>query len=444
MSSLPSSSRAATDVLVIGGGPAGSTIATLLRRKGLSVRLVEKDRHPRFHIGESLLPMNMPILDQLGVTEQVAAIGVRKLGADFPTRNERGYNTFEFRRTLNPTPGFAYQVKREEFDELLFRHAAREGVDTLEDCQVASVAFDADGATATVRQGQSANETLRARYVVDATGRDTLLGRQFDLKRKSRAHQSAALFAHFRGVTRRPGEDAGNISVYRFAHGWVWVIPLRDDITSVGAVCSPEYLKHKRGRGAEFLIETLGGIDNLSERLAGAELVGHLHATGNYSYACSRMAGPRWLMVGDAYAFVDPIFSSGVFLAMNSAVLAADVVEAALREPAREPALQSAYARTIREGVDAFSWFIHRFTSPAMRYLFANPRNNWRLEEALISMLAGDVFRDGGVRKRLRLFKAIYFVTALGMWREQWRHYRARGAGIEARFEGGTTGQDHA
>jgi flavin-dependent dehydrogenase len=440
-----SENAARTDVLVVGGGPAGSTIATLLRRQGHAVMLVERDRHPRFHIGESLLPMNLPIFERLGVLDRVAAIGVKKLGADFPTRrNARGYNTFAFARTLNPGYGYAYQVKREELDKMLFDHAAETGVDTHQETRVESVDFDADGVSAIARRADGSTLPIRARYLVDASGRDTFLGGRMGLKGKSGKHQSAALFAHFSGVQRRPGEDAGNISVIRFAHGWVWMIPLRDDVTSIGAVCWPEYLKTRRGKSEEFLIETLREIPDVWSRMADAKVVGNSHVTGNYSYTCTAMSGPRWLMVGDAYAFVDPIFSSGVYLAMNSATLAADVVDGALREPSRERALQRAYEARVRRGLRQFQWFIYRFTSPAMTQLFANPRNALRLEEATISMLAGDVFGGFAVRSRLLLFKFLYYTTALTLWPRQWSDYRRRRRQLGERFAGGTTGQDHA
>lgn len=437
-------SPGACDVVIAGGGPAGCTIATLLARKGWRVRLFEKDAHPRFHIGESLLPMGMPILERLGVLAEAEAIGVRKLGADFPAANERGYNVFRFARALNDSWPHALQVRRDQFDELLWRNAGKAGVDAREGHRVETIAVDGGAVTVTVARPDGARDTLAARYFIDATGRDTFLGDRLKLKRKNPRHQSAALFAHFRGATRRPGEDAGNISIYRFEHGWVWLIPLPDDLMSVGAVCYPEYLKQKKGRGAEFLLDTLRGIPDLWPRLEHAELVGNLHATGNYAYACTAFAGPRWLAVGDACAFVDPIFSSGVFLAMNSAELGAELVDSVLREPARERALQARYTRTLEAGLKCFSWFIERFTTPAMRHLFANPRNAWRLEEALISLLAGDVFRDGGVQRRLRLFKVIYYLHALAMWRQQWPHLGLLRRQAKVSFSGGTTSQDHA
>ena len=433
-----------SDVLVVGGGPAGSTIAALLARKGLKVVLVERDRHPRFHIGESLLPMNMPILDRLGLCERLHEIGVKKLGADFPADNERGYNVFRFERCLNPTWPHAYQVRRDEFDKMLFDHAGASGATTVQDTRVGRIEFGAEGgATAELTSGD-ATSIHRTRYVVDATGRDTLLGSQLRLKRRNPQHQSAALFAHFNGVERRTGDDAGNVSVIRFEHGWVWMIPLRDGCVSVGAVCSPEYLKQRDVSKDEFLMRTLRGIPEVWKRMGSAQIAGNLHATGNYSYACTRMSGRNWLMVGDAYAFLDPIFSTGVFLAMHSAEAAVEVVAGALAAPARERALQRRYEREVKNGLSALSWFIFRFTTPAMTYLFRNPRNVMRVEEAMISMLAGDVFRDGGVRWRLRIFKLLYLITSLGRLRPSFASFFRRRRQATMSFSGGTTRQDSA
>ncbi len=431
-------------MIVVGGGPAGCTVATFLARQGWSVTLLEKERHPRFHIGESLLPMNLPILQRLGVLEAVERIGVRKIGADFPAPTPDGYNVFRFARALDPSWPHAFQVRRDEFDTLLFENARAGGVSAWQGHRVTELDLGADAVTVSGQSDDGVQFACRARYLVDATGRDTLLGNRLRLKRRSGRHQSAALFAHFRGVERRPGDDAGNISIYRFGHGWVWLIPLRDGITSVGAVCWPDYLKQRRGDNREFLLQTLQSIPQLWRRMEHAEITGNLHATGNYSYACTRMAGHRWIMAGDAYAFVDPIFSSGVYLAMHAAEEAAGVVDGALRDPASERARQRAYRRQVEHGLATLSWFIHRFTSPAMQKLFDNPRNDLQLEQAMISMLAGDVFRDYGVHWRLRVFKAIYFATALGDLQAQFRSFLGRRRQAGALFSGGTTGQDPA
>jgi len=401
--------------------------------------MLEKSRHPRFHIGESLLPMNLPILERLGVLEQVRAIGTHKPGAEFPV-DEVNYNTFRFERAIDAQFGYAFQVKREEFDQLLFEHAKANGVDAREQVKVERIEFGPDGrpagALATDADGQPVR--VRMRYLVDASGRDTLLGAQLKLKRKNALHQSAAIFSHFTGVTRREGEDAGNITVQRFAHGWMWLIPLRQDVMSIGAVCFPDYLKTRRGDNEDFLMRTLESEPAAWDRMANAQRVAPVHVTGNYSYTCTRMTGPGWVMVGDAYAFVDPVFSSGVYLGMNSGEQAADVVDGALRDPAREAALQQAMERRLKRGLKHFQWFIYRFTTPVMRHLFNHPRNAWQVEQAVISMLAGDVFDNRKVLRRLRIFRAIYAITALQLAPQALRGWLLRRRQVGVSISGDT------
>lgn len=422
------------DVLVIGGGPAGSTVSTFLARRGWRVTQLEKARHPRFHIGESLLPMNMPILQRLGAFEKVAAIGVYKRGADFPKDDgQGGYNTFAFDRAYDMKFPHAFQVKRQDFDKVLFEHAREHGVDAREGVKVERVEFDADHKPVVYARDIDAapgtgEHIFRPRYLVDASGRDTFLGNKFKLKHKNEKHQSAAVFSHFRGVTRREGEDVGNISIYRHDHGWMWLIPLPNEVMSIGAVCYPDYMKTRQGDTEGFLMRTLALEPDVAERMQGAERVGDVHVTGNYAYECSRMSGPNWVLVGDAYAFVDPMFSSGVYLGMHGAERTATMVDAVLREPARERELQKALERHLNAGISEFKWFIYRFTSPTMRYMFANPRNTFQIEQAVIGMLAGDVFDTPAIRRRLRMFRFFYLLTAIGMWpraaRNWWRRRR--------------------
>jgi flavin-dependent dehydrogenase len=431
------------DVLVVGGGPAGSTIATLLARKGWRVTMLEKARHPRFHIGESLLPLNVPILERLGVLEQVRAIGVLKAGADFPN-DDGSYNVFRFRDALDAKVDYAFHVKREEFDQLLFEHARANGVDAREAVKVERIETDAAGRPALVHAtGPDGALRFAPRHVVDCSGRDAWLGSRLGLKRRNPRHASAAVFSHYEGVRRREGDDAGNISIYRHAHGWAWLIPLRDGTTSVGAVCFPDYLKTRQGDTEGFLHRTLQTIPELAQRMGGARRVAPVHVTGNYAYDCSRMHGPGWTLVGDAYSFVDPMFSSGVYLAMHGAEQAAGTLDAVLRAPAEEARLQGELQRRLDAGLDEFKWFIYRFTSPTMQALFAHPRNVLQVEQAVVSMLAGDVFDARPVLRRLRVFRALYALSALRMAPRALRGWLRRRRQVRMGFEGETLQMEH-
>ena len=434
------------DVAVIGGGPAGSTAAALLARRGHRVIVLEKAHHPRFHIGESLLPMNLPLFERLGVLEQVRALGVVKPGADFEADNERGYNSFAFRRAIGDSPPHAYQVWRADFDRMLFEHARACGADAREGHE--AVQCEQLGPRATrleVRTDAGASYRIEARYVVDASGRDTFLSGRRRLRRRNKRHQSAAIFGHFRGAEPRSGEDAGNISIYRFEHGWMWMIPLPAGVMSVGAVCRPDYLKQRRGPTLEFLLATLKRNAALWRRVEHAELIGNqVHVTGNYSYDSRQIGGPGWVLVGDAFAFVDPVFSSGVYLAMCGAEQAAHAVDVALRAPAAEKALLRRLERRYRSGIRRFSFFIYRFNDPVMARLFRQPSNRLQIEQGMISMLAGDLFDTPRVLWRLQFFKLVYALGCLRDWR-RWRAERGyRLSQARTRFTGGNTPLDRA
>jgi flavin-dependent dehydrogenase len=431
------------DVAVVGGGPAGSTAATLLARRGYKVIALEKARHPRFHIGESLLPMNLPVFERLGVLDKVRALGIFKPGADFEADNDRGYNTYAFARAIGNSPPHAYQVWRQDFDKMLYDHARESGADAREGHEVLSI--DQIGPRETrleVRTDEGRSYGIQARYLVDASGRDAFLSARKKLRRKNGQHQSAAIFGHFRGAALRAGEDAGNISVYRFDHGWMWMIPLPDGVMSIGAVCRPEYLKQRKGRTVEFLMDTLHLSPGLKKRIEGAELISEVRVTGNYSYDSTQMGGPGWVMVGDAFAFLDPVFSSGVYLAMSGAEQAAAAVDTALREPRREKGLLRKLERRQRAGMARFSFFIYRFNGPVMTQMFREPRNTWQLEQGVISMLAGDLYDTPKVLRRLSLFKLVYAIAGLRDWRRWRSEHKYRLAQARSEFTGGNTPLD--
>ncbi len=414
------------DVLVIGGGPAGSTVSTYLRREGWNVVLLEKDQHPRFHIGESLLPRNLPIFDELGVAEKIRNIGVLKRGADFTLPGESAHVLADFSKALDQSPPTAYQVKRAEFDEVLLRHAQESGVVVHERTKATSIRFEGDEkAIVESRNDKGETKTWEARFLVDASGRDTFLGNRFDLKVKNPNHESAAIFAHFENVTFRPGDEAGNISMYFFKHGWYWFIPLRGNIMSIGAVCRPAYLKSRKVEIKQFLMDTLALCPELSDRIRGATLASDVMTAGNFSYDSKRMYDKNYLLVGDAYAFIDPVFSTGVFLAMSSARSGAATITAYLRNPAGRQRRLADHQRRVRHWLRTYSWFIYRFTSPAMKRLITTRRNPYGLKSAAISILSGDTTMTPSRRIRITAFKAIYYLFTLQAWQQSrdWRRH---------------------
>jgi flavin-dependent dehydrogenase len=432
----------ACDVLVIGGGPGGSSAASLLAQKGYRVVLLEKARHPRFHIGESLLPANLPIMEQLGVAAQVRAIGMEKWGAEFVSYHDARSQEFRFARAWDKSLPLAYQVRRSEFDEILVRRAAQLGAQVIEGCRVRDVDF-LDGERGVRVRGEhedGRSETWTADTVIDASGRDTFLGNQLQAKRRNKKHNSAALYAHFAGARRDCGKRAGNITIYWFDHGWFWSIPLVDGATSIGAVVWPYYLKTRNTSVREFFLATIALCPPLAERLRGATLISDVEATGNYSYACDRSHGANYLLIGDAFSFIDPVFSSGVMLAMNGGVAAAEAIHTCRTQPARSRAALERFDRISRHGPKQFSWFIHRVSNPTMRELFLDPKNVLRLEEALLSMLAGDIFGRTPIWGRLRLFKALYYILSLANPSRSFRAWRLRASNIRSEAEHMTSG----
>ncbi len=432
------------DVIVIGGGPAGSTVSSLLAEKGWQVALLEKDTHPRFHIGESLLPMNLPIFERLGVLDQIKEIGITKHGAEFNSDyHPNQTHTYYFKNAMNKGHPYAFEVRRSEFDHLLLKNSAVKGVHVQENTRVTDIDFKQKDSCIVYATGPDDNkQEWRARFVIDASGRSTFLSRKLGYKTRHPKHNSAAIFGHFDNVVRRTGDDEGNISIYWFEHGWFWMIPLKDGAMSVGAVCLPEYFSNRKSKSDDFLWETIKLCPEVYNRMKNSSINGNASCTGNFSYLSTKMHGDKFMLIGDAYAFVDPVFSSGVYIAMSSACAASDAVDTYLRDPKKGYRLFKQHEKYINNGLKIITWFIYRFTSPPLHKLFMEPSNRFRMEEAVISMLGGDIFDHSPVRRPVRYFKFFYYMMFLLNFRRSWWNRKVRSKSIGKAFNDESSHQD--
>ncbi|MBY8974895.1 tryptophan 7-halogenase [Rhodobacteraceae bacterium NNCM2] len=400
------------DVLVIGGGPGGSAAAIRLVQAGLKVVVVEKERHPRFHVGESLLPFSLPMLEELGVLDRVREIGVFKPGAEFISPDGQKNTVFNFDRALLGGPGHAYQVRRETFDHLLFKRAGEVGAVTLEETTATVISCDDSGAVVATHGPGEAQNLYHADFLVDASGRSTVIARMQNEKKPDPRNTSAAIFGHFRDVPRCDGARGGNIRIYLNDKGWMWQIPISDEITSLGMVAPGDEMAARGNSIEAFFRERTSRNPEFAKLIEHATPVDRLHATGNFSYRSGRASGPGHIKVGDAYGFIDPIFSTGVHLALISAFRAADVVVKSRKNPTARARLLEAYDRGILRQHTYVSWFIYSIEDPAFRHMLLNPKDVLGIERAVISLLAGDFRPDFRLRARMWLFKLIRRVIA--------------------------------
>ncbi len=410
------------DVLIVGGGPAGSTAAALLAKQGRSVTLVEKEAHPRFHIGESLLPRNLDIMDRLGVLDEVKRIGVHKPGAEFVSDRTGRSCPFPFAHALSRDRTFSYQVKRAEFDALLFRNAAAKGATTLENTRVTDIAFAPPGerATARAKAADGTERTFRPRYVLDASGRDTFLANRTTEKSVNKYNNTAAVYAHFEDVDRREGEVEGYISIHLAEDGWFWMIPLSTGVMSVGFVGNQNVWKQRRGKVEDVLAQKIAESPTVSARMRRARRVSEIHTAGNYSYRAHQGYGPQHLLIGDAYGFVDPMFSTGVLMAMTAGELGAETAHAWLDDPVRGQQLAARTNRELGKAMDRIGWLIYRINDPVMRSLFMAPKNTLWMRDGIINMLAGNLRGDPRAVLPILSFKAVFHTLS-------WLHRRGWG-----------------
>ena len=416
------------DVLVVGGGPGGSSAATFLARGGLTVALAEREAFPRFHVGESLLPANMTVLERLGVLDEVKAHGfLVKYGAYFHDQDmDLGYQ-FLFREG-RPWPSYTYEVQRADFDKILLDHAARQpNVTVLQPASVDRVAFDADGVTATVTEAAGPRE-IRARFLVDASGRDAFIASRHGERRPIEGLGKVALFAHFRGGKRWPGKEVGNIRIFTFEPGWFWYIPFHNGTSSVGCVLHARTVKGREGNLEQLYESLIARCHGVRDAIDGAPRITPVHSAANFSYRTEPAVGDRYVCVGDAIAFLDPIFSSGVYIATQSAEWSSAEILKAFRENRFEARRFRGYVRRIRKGMQPFQRFIRHFYDPSFTEMFLKPREFAGMVDGVTGVLAGGAFFRLTLKMRISL-EVFFTIVRINRWVR-----RRQGRPTESRF----------
>jgi flavin-dependent dehydrogenase len=409
----------AYDVVVIGGGPGGATIATFLARAGLHVMVFERERFPRFHIGESLLPANLPIFDRLGCHDVLrSARFLTKPGATFYDECEgRGRSTFTFAATPFQ-PAFAYNVVRAEFDALLLQHAATAGAIVRHAYTVEHAHIRPDKVVIEVRDPQGDMVQTSAQVLVDASGRTTVLGSQWGKRQPLPGLGRVAMFAHFRGTRRDETIPTGNIRIHLVPDGWLWWIPFADATDSIGCVLHAKVAKERQGSVTALFDLVIDSAPHLAKGLEGAQRLTPVRTAANFSYRTSPAVGNRYLAIGDAAGFVDPVFSTGVFLAMHSAEMAAEAILQAFHHHDFSAQRFRQYETQLTRSIKPILAFIRRFYDPAFLDLLFSPDPPRHLYQAVRWVLSGAivVHRPLWVRASLMSFFTINALRSMRRW----------------------------
>jgi len=392
------------DAIVIGGGPSGSTVASRLSQKGRRVLVLEREVFPRFHIGESLLPCSTPLFDELGVTSELERRFLRKNAAEFVTGDGMLRRRYPFNEGVVGLEDHAFEVDRAEFDAVLLDNARRLGAEVLEGTEVKAFSFDAGGVRVEAKR-DGRELTFTAKVLLDASGQRALVASRLGLRQMDPELKNAAVFSHFEGAERESGDREGDIAIVLVPEGWWWVIPLKGDRTSVGLVLPARALRGQKLNEA-FLARQIAETPYLAERLRSARRVEPVRTASDYSYSCSALTGDRWLSVGDAGSFIDPVFSTGVYLGMKSGFAAADAVELALATGRFTRALFIDYERGMRRSWAAYKDFVKGFYLPEFAEVMMHPSDTLQLRQAVTSLLAGHVDRFP-VIWRIWIFRAI-------------------------------------
>ena len=391
----------AFDVAIIGGGPAGSSAGTLLAKAGRRVVIFEKEKFPRFSVGESTLPAVLNTLERMGVKEKIDNGGfLIKYGGEIVSACGQRVR-FYFRNGFKAKRPTAYQVLRSEFDKILLDHAAETGCDVRQQTPVNAFEIDDDGVTLSSGHG---GQVVRAKYVIDCSGRNCLIGNRFQLKRPIPNLRKFSLYAYYDDVRREDGPDGTLTRMVRTKDSWFWMIPLRGKTTSIGVVMDTEKFRGLKMNPEEALAHCIAEQPVVNESMENARRVTKVYATGDFSYRNKQLFGDRWLLAGDAAGFIDPVFSSGVYLALLSGEQAADALNLVLDRPQQRARAFRYYERRISRVLDIYlrwasAWYTQEFVE-----VFLYPKEIFELVPTVSAVLSGNEIRDFSIRWRLCIF----------------------------------------
>jgi flavin-dependent dehydrogenase len=384
----------------MGGGPAGSSVASMLAREGRQVILFEKEIFPRHHIGESLMTDTYWTFRRMGLLEKLRESPfVRKYSVQFANAAGKESRPFYFFEAVHHESAVTWQVTRAKFDELLINHAAESGAVVHQGVLVKQVLFEGDRAVGVeVQMADGSREQFFAKVIVDATGQMAMLSNKFRWRVRDPKLKKAVIYSYFKGAHREPDLNGGATLVLRTEHGsggWFWYIPLEDDVTSVGIVANPDYLLKGRGQDlAKILHEEIEKCEPCRKRIGNAERVDKIYSILDYSYRSKHNSGNGFIIVGDAYGFLDPIYSSGVLLALKMAELATDAIHDAFNNNDFSAARLGQYQAKLDRGIESMRKLVYAFYNDGFSFSgFLRKYPDERFH--IINLLIGDVFKEG-------------------------------------------------